>query len=52
MTEKTERETSRQRAVRLRGEARKKINDRAESVDETERALDEMIRNSIDLHGA
>lgn len=52
MTAKTERETSKQRAMRLRGDERKRINQRALNVDESDKALDEMIRHSIDRHGA
>jgi hypothetical protein len=52
MTEKPARETSRQRVMRLRSDARKLTNLRALNGEEAENALDEMIRRSIDLHGA
>ena len=38
--------------MRLRSDARKLTNLRALNGEESENALDEMIRRSIDLHGA
>jgi hypothetical protein len=52
MTEKTERETSTQRIIRLRSEAQKLTDQRAVIDEKSEKLLDEMIRRSIDLHGA
>jgi len=52
MTEKTERETATQRIIRLRTEARKLTDQRALVDEKSEKSLDEMVRRSIDLHGA
>jgi hypothetical protein len=52
MTEKTERETATQRIIRLRSEAQKLSDQRALVDEKSEKSLDEMVRRSIDLHGA
>ena len=52
MEEKPERETSTQRIIRLRGEAQKLTDQRALVDEQSEKSLDEMVRRSIDLHGA
>jgi len=52
MTGIAERETPKQGAVRLRLQAQKVSDQRKLKADESEKALDEMIRRSIDLHGA
>ena len=52
MTEKAERETATQRIIRLRTEARKLTDQRALVDEKSEKSLDEMVRRSIDLHGA
>ena len=52
MTGTTGQETSRQRVMRVRRDARELIDQRALDPDEAEKALDEMVKRSIDLHGA
>jgi len=52
MTEKAERETTTQRIIRLRSEAQKLTEQRALIAEKSEKPLDEMVRRSIDLHGA
>lgn len=52
MTEKAERETTTQRIIRLRSEAQKQTDQRALVAEKSEKSLDDMIRRSIDLHGA
>lgn len=52
MTEKAERETTTQRIIRLRSEAQKLTDQRALITEKSEESLDEMVRRSIDLHGA
>jgi hypothetical protein len=52
MTGTTERESSRERVTRVRRDARELCDQRALDPDEAEKALDDMVRRSIDLHGA
>jgi hypothetical protein len=52
MSEKKERETATQRIIRLRGEAQKLTHQRALIAEKSEKSLDEMVKRSIDLHGA
>jgi hypothetical protein len=52
MTEKAGRETATQRIIRLRSEAQKLTDQRALVAEQSEKSLDEMVRRSIDLHGA
>jgi hypothetical protein len=52
MTDKAERETATQRIVRQRGEAQKLTDQRALIDEKSDKSLDEMVRRSIDLHGA
>jgi hypothetical protein len=52
MTEKAERESTTQRIIRLRSEAQKLTDQRALITEKSEKSLDEMVRRSIDLHGA
>jgi len=52
MTEEVERETATQRIIRLRSEAQKLTDQRAVIDEKSEKTLDEMVRRSIDLHGA
>jgi hypothetical protein len=52
MTDKAERETATQRIIRLRSEAQKLTDQRALITEQSEKSLDEMVRRSIDLHGA
>jgi hypothetical protein len=52
MTEKTEPETATQRIIRLRSEAQKLTEQRAAIAEKSEASWDEMVRRSIDLHGA
>lgn len=52
MTEEPKRETAKERVIRRRSDARKLIDQRSLIADESEEGLDEMIRRSIDLHGA
>jgi hypothetical protein len=52
MDEKPERETATQRIIRQRGDAQKLTDQRALVDEKSEKSLDEMVRRSIDLHGA
>ena len=52
MTENTEPETATQRIIRLRSEAQKLTEQRAAIAEKSEASWDEMIKRSIDLHGA
>ena len=52
MEKQPEPETATQRIIRLRTEARKLTDQRALVDEKSEKSLDEMIRRSIDLHGA
>ena len=52
MTENTERETPKKRAIRPRSDARQPAGQRALNADESDNTIDEMIRRSIELHGA
>ena len=52
MIDKAERETATQRIIRLRSEALRLTNQRALITEKSEKSLDEMVRRSIDLHGA
>jgi len=52
MTEKAERETTTQRIIRQRGDAQKLTDQRALITEKSEESIDEMVRRSIDLHGA
>ena len=45
-------ETSRERVVRYRADARKLLNQRALNADEAEEAVAELVRRSIREHGA
>ena len=52
MTETTERETATQRIIRQRSEAQKLTDQRALIAEKSEKSIDEMVKRSIDLHGA
>ena len=52
MTEKAERETTTQRIIRQRSEAQKLTKQRAAIAEKSEESLDEMVKRSIDQHGA
>ena len=52
MPKTTPAETSKQRVARYRADARKLLNQRAFSAEESEEAMAEMVRRSISDHGA
>lgn len=52
MAEEATRETTTQRIIRLRSKAQKQADQRALVTEQSEKSLDEMIRRSIDVHGA
>ncbi len=52
MSEKPQRETATQRIIRLRSEAQKLTDQRVLADEKSDKSLDEMVKRSIDLHGA